>query len=118
MHLPKIFLVLLIFCSACNSKDESPEPDIKFEKAKWDLKEDGNYIYRQQMINDLLKNYNWAGIKKDSVIRLLGEPDGTEEDIFMLYNYKQKHFGSFPLSTSQLVIELNADSTVKLARKN
>lgn len=118
IQLTKIFLALALFCSACSSKSDTPGPDIKFDKVKWNLKDDQNYTYRKQMINDLLKNYNWAGMKKDSVIRLLGEPDGIEEDIFMLYNYKQKHFGNFPLSTKQLVIELNTDSTVKLARIN
>ncbi len=70
------------------------------------------------MINDLLNNYNWPGVKKDSVLHLLGEPDVIEEDIFMLYHYEQKHFGSFVLSTQSLVIELATDSTVKLARTN
>lgn len=71
------------------------------------------------MLDDLLNNYTWAGIKKDSVIKLLGEPDEIEDDIFMLYHYEQKHlFGSFPLSTESFVIELDADSTVKLARRN
>ena len=70
------------------------------------------------MINDLLNNYKWAGIKKDSVVTLLGEPDGMEEDIFMLYHYEQKFLGSFVLSTQSLVIQLATDSTVKLARTN
>ena len=118
IQVTKIFLVLALFCSACSSNSDVPDPDIKFDKAKWNTKEELNYTYRKQMINDLLKNYKWTDMKKDSVIRLLGEPDGIEEHIFMLYNYKQKHFGNFPLSTKQLVIELNTDSTVKLARIN
>ncbi|MEO6721008.1 MAG: hypothetical protein ABIN67_11585 [Ferruginibacter sp.] len=119
MKTTKLFLLLLLFCSACGNKHEASEPAIKFERTKWDTKDGSNYSYRKPMLDDLLYNYTWAGIKKDSVIKLLGEPDEIEDDIFMLYRYEQKHlFGSFPLSTESLVIELDADSTVKLARRN
>lgn len=117
-QITKWLLCVILFFSACGSKDEASKPDIKFERTKWDLKDDLNYSYRKQMINDLLKNYNWPGLKKDSVIKILGEPDGIEEDIFMLYDYEQKRFGSFPLSTNSLVIQLGGDSTVILARTN
>lgn len=110
--------IVILFCSACNNKDEASKPDIKFERTKWDAKDDLNYSYRKQMVNDLLNNYHWPGLKKDSVIKLLGESDGIEEDIFMLYHYEQKYFGSFPLSTKSLVFQLASDSTVKLARAN
>ena len=64
------------------------------------MKTGSQYIYRKQMIPDLLKNYTWPGLKKDSVLRLLGEPNSIEEDIFMLYHYEQKFLvGNFPLST-------------------
>ncbi len=118
MQTTKLLLLFLLFCSACSNKDEAPKPNIKFERTKWDTKDGVKYTYRKQMINDLLNNYNWPGVKKDSVLHLLGEPDVIEEDIFMLYHYEQKHFGSFVLSTQSLVIELTTDSTVKLARTN
>ncbi|MDB5231505.1 MAG: hypothetical protein JWN76_2310 [Chitinophagaceae bacterium] len=118
MQTTKLLLLLVLLCSACNNKNDAPKPDIKFERAQWDTKDGLNYTHRKQMINDLLKNYKWPGIKKDSVINLLGEPDAIEEDIFMLYHYEQKHLGSFPLSTQSLVIQLTPDSTVKLARTN
>jgi hypothetical protein len=114
----KLFLLLLLFCSACSHHNEAAIPDIKFERAKWDIKENDSYIYRKQMVNDLLHNYKWPGVKKDSVIKLLGEPDEIEDNVFMLYIYNQKHLGFFSLSTQELVIELTADSTVKLARMN
>ncbi|MDB5200492.1 MAG: hypothetical protein JWO92_2455 [Chitinophagaceae bacterium] len=118
MQTTKLLFLLLLFCSACSDKNDPPKPDIKFERTKWDIKDDGSYTYRKQMVNDLLNNYKWSGVKKDSVLKLLGEPDGVEENIFMLYNYNQKHLGFFPLSTKSLVFELAADSTVKLARTN
>ncbi len=106
MQTTKLLLLLLLFCSACSNKNEASKPDTKFERTKWDTKDGANYTYRNQMVNDLLKNYNWPGLKKDSVLKLLGEPDGIEENIFMLYNYEQKHLGFFPLSTKSLVIQL------------
>lgn len=118
MQIIKLLLMLLLFCSACSSKDEASKPDIKFDRTKWNIKDDENYTYRKQMVNDLLNNYKWPGVKKDSVLKLLGIPDDIEEDTFMLYHYQQKHLGSFPLSTQSLVFELAADSIVKLARRN
>ncbi|MGB8191153.1 MAG: hypothetical protein WCF67_04495, partial [Chitinophagaceae bacterium] len=77
-HVPKLLFVLLLFCSACNSKKEQ-DADIRFNKTKWNEKSGGNYKYRKHMIKDLLNNYQWAGIKRDSVIKMLGEPDGLDE---------------------------------------
>jgi hypothetical protein len=108
-------------CAGCScNENDATKSDMKFDKSKWELKSgDLNYTYRKLMINDLLNSYKWAGTKKDSVIKLLGEPDVIEEDIFMLYHYEQKFlFGNFPLSTQSLVIHLVNDSTVKLARTN
>ena len=76
-----------------------------------------SYTYRKQMVNDLLTNYKWAGITKDSVIKLLGEPDEIEDNTFMIYDFHQSPFGFEPFSSKSLIIELTPDSTVKLARK-
>ena len=116
MQTIKLLLFLVLICSACSNKDEA-KADIKFERAKWDIKDDDIYLYRKQMVNDLLTNYKWAGIKKDSVIKLLGQPDEIEEDTFLIYNFNQSPFGFAPFSSKQFIIELAADSTVKLARK-
>lgn len=117
MQTTKLFLFLLLFCSACSNKDEASKADIKFERTKWNIKDDDIYTYRKQMVNDLLTNYKWAGITKDSVIKLLGEPDEIEDNTFMIYNFNQSPFGFAPFSAKQLIIELTPDSTVKLARK-
>jgi len=117
MQKPKLLLLLLI-CSACHNNEEATKSDISFERTKWDAKDGVNYTYRKQMVNDLLNNYKWPGVKKDSVLKLLGEPDVVEEGIFLLYHYEQKRLGGFPLSTQSLVIELATDSMVKLARTN
>ncbi len=118
MKTTKLLLLLLLFCSACDSNDEIAKTDIKFDRAKWDTKDGATYTYRKQMINDLIKNYNCRGLKKDSVIKLLGEPNEIEENTFMIYDYHQNPLGLFEFSGKSLVFELSPDSTVKLARKN
>ena len=114
----KLFVVALVFCLGCDNNDKSKEPDISFDRRKWDITDGNNYVYRKQMVNDLLNNHHWAGISKDSVISLLGQPNEIEENIFMLYHFEQTRLGGFPLAMQELVIELNSDSTVVLARTN
>lgn len=118
MQTTKWLLLLILFCSACSNKNEAAQPGIKFDRAKWDVKDNLNYTYRKLMVNDLLDSYAWAGQTKDSLVHLLGEPDVIEEDIFLLYHYEQKYLGWFPLSTQSLVFQLANDSTIKLARTN
>ena len=117
MQTIKLLLILVLICSACNDKNESSKQDIKFERTKWDMKDDDIYTYRRQMVNDLLTNFKWAGITKDSVIKLLGEPDEIEDNTFLIYNFNQSPFGFSPFSSKQFIIELAPDSTVKVARK-
>ncbi|MES2773962.1 MAG: hypothetical protein V4722_07245 [Bacteroidota bacterium] len=118
MQIVKLFLLVLLFCCACTNKSETTKQDIPFERTKWDMKDDKNYSYRKEMINDLLNNYKWPGLKKDSVVKLLGMPNEIEEDIFMLYHYEQKYIGGMVLSTQSFVVQLAADSSVVLARTN
>lgn len=115
MRITKLLLLLFLF-SACSNNGETSKPDITFERTKWDAKDGSAYLYRVQMINDLIKNYRWPGVKKDSVVKLLGEPDEIEEDTFLLYHYKQKYLGTLPMFSESLIFELTADSTVKLVR--
>ena len=115
----KLLLVLLLFCSACGNKDDHAGKDhIKFDKTKWNEKNDGNYTYRKQMVNDLLNNYQWVGVKQDSVIHMLGQPDYIEEG-YLIYNYEKKLFlGGLGTTIEAVVFELARDSTVKVARLN
>jgi len=118
MEASKWLLLVLILFSACNNGDKATPPDMKFDRAKWDMKNDRNYDYRKQMINDLLNNYNWPGLPQESVQKMLGKPDVTEEDIFMLYHYEQKFVGSMVWSTKSMVVQLDSFNKVVLARIN
>jgi hypothetical protein len=109
---------LLLCCLACKDEPETVK-DIPFDKTKWSAKaDDGSYAYRKQMVNDLLNNYKWSGLTKDSVIRMLGKPDDTPEGTLM-YDYEREAFlGGLGTSIEAIVFELAPDSTVRLARKN
>lgn len=118
MNVLKIFVIGIVFFAACKSEDDKPAlPDIAFDKSKWQVKQDdGNYAYRKQMVNDLLKNYQWNGIKRDSVERMLGKPDVYEPAEDLLMYYYDNGSGSMFSGTQSLVFELAPDSTVKKAR--
>ena len=117
IQLTKWLFIVLLFCSACG-KQSPQQPDIKFEKTKWSLKTEGHYTYRKQMVNDLLSNYEWYGVRKDSVIEMLGSPDNMEEGNLM-YDYESKPFlGGLGTTIEAIVFELAPDSTVKVARLN
>lgn len=119
IQVTKLLLILLLFCSSCGNKDEqAATPDIQFDKTKWSAKNNGSYTYRKQMVNDLLSNYQWADVKKDSVVQMLGQPDVIEEGSLM-YDYEKKPFlGGLGTTIEAVVFELTPDSTVKTARLN
>jgi hypothetical protein len=117
----KLLLALVLFCSACSSSSDQAskdQPEIPFDKTKWNENKDGQYTYRKQMITDLLTNHKWEGMQKDSVIQILGAPYSREEGLLM-YDYEKTPFlGGLGTRMEALVFELNADSTIKTARLN
>ncbi len=115
-----IIWVLLLAFSACNSGDEtntSSLPPMAFDKALWSVKdkEGKQYVHRSRMINDLLTNYKWAGVTKDSVIMMLGQPsDIAENSLFYTYESRPMLLGT---AIESVVFPLSADgNTVTTAR--
>jgi hypothetical protein len=89
----KLFILVLLLCTTCSCKDKqdkSPKADIVFDRQKWDIREGFNYTYRSQMVNDLLKNHQWIGMTKDSLVLKLGKPNTIEVDRVYLYYYKDE----------------------------
>src|SRR3712207_4273446 len=85
----KLLPVLLLLTCACNSKNKNTSaPLMKFDKTKWSASQEGHYTYLSLMVNDLLSSYQWVGVKKDSVIILLGQPDAWEERS-LRYDYEK-----------------------------
>jgi hypothetical protein len=116
MRLIKTLSLFLLFLSACKSKEEQPpKPDIAFDKTKWNVKaKDGDYAYRKQMVKNILSGYKWEGVKKDSLVQMLGQPDVIEEGAFVYY-YELKP-GLIGTAIEAITFEISADSTICKAR--
>jgi hypothetical protein len=110
----KTFLIILLLCAAaCKSKKQEAK-EIPFDKTKWLVKEEKQYPYRDQMLNDVIKNYTAHGIKRDSILKLLGPPTKMDTG-FLFYRISQSFFLNIPhpIHTKTLVIAFNPDSTLK-----
>ena len=109
-----IFLVsFLPFICACNpDKDAGTTNHVKFDKIKWQTKDSGGYAYRNNMLDDLIDSVTLKGLRHDSLISLLGQPDRIDNG-HLFYNIHRKEIVSFTLSTKTFVIKLIQDSTVE-----
>ena len=101
----------LLSLLACQSEEdqnaETPE-NIPFESQKWKEKEGSDYPYREQMLQAVLYTDTIRRLSRDQILHQLGKPDRDRgHDEYLYYTIKQQRIGSFPLSTSTLVIKLN-----------
>ena len=112
MQVRKLLVIFLLCFVGCKSKNI--QQNEKFDRIKWATKQDREYPYRDKMLTDLMTNYELHGIKIDSVPKLLGPPNRTDNG-HPFYLVVQKYFPntSFPLHTKTLVIKLTKDSTVE-----
>lgn len=85
--------------------------EMKFDKTKWGLKEGQDYIYRNQMLDDIVYNDTIRLLNKDEIINLLGNPDRTNE-VYLYYLITQKRLGSWPLHTKTMVVKLSDDNSI------
>ncbi|WP_299991861.1 hypothetical protein [uncultured Pontibacter sp.] len=100
-----LFIPLLIACS----------PDIEFEKEGWKKQVDGSYLYRDKMVNNLLKSQKLEGLPYDSLVSLLGHPEPygmlkENETTYILVEDYGRDID--PVYVKLLKIKLSADSTV------
>lgn len=111
----KFVICLISFLSlicGCNNKKADANSQLKFDKVKWQTKEDEAYPYRNKMLDDLIDSVNLKGIQYDSLINILGQPDRVN-DGHLYYNISRNEIGVVTLSTKTFVIKLNPDSTVQ-----
>ena len=85
-----IFLLLTFFIfTSCQINSQ-----IKFDKEKWLLKENNKYIYREEMLEDLVTNIQLKGLTRKQLIDLLGSSENmweTDKNLFypILQNYDE-----------------------------
>ena len=104
--------LLLLFIFACKNTSNSQAKDQKFDKAKWAETDGVDYPHRNGMLNDFITSYKLNGVKKDSLVNLLGLPDRTDSS-FLFYKVAQERWGFLPIHTKTLVVKLTADSLVE-----
>jgi len=104
-----VAIVGLFLITACNSIDKNE----KFDKSKWNTKDDWDYSMRDAILNDLISNHQLKGLTYKQLIDSLGEPanygdnkDSIYYDIVINYGYLD------PKSGKYLVLHLDKDSVV------
>ena len=85
-----------------------------FDKTKWAIKKDDEYPYRAHMLKDFIARYKLNGIKKETIISLLDQPDRSDNG-FLFYNISKETFANLPvpLHKKTLVIKIASDSTIE-----
>ena len=108
-----LFISLSSFIYACNQKKETAvSTEVKFDKEKWLTKDGQAYPYRNDMLGNLIDSVTLKGIRYDSLINILGQPDRIDNG-HLFYNIYRKEVVGFTLGTKTFVIKLNPDSTVE-----
>ena len=104
-----IFTLAFIF-AGCEKNE------MKFDKKKWHERDDIFYAFRENMVNDLMKNHLKKGMSYKEVINLLGKsenytdghPNTIGYEIMVDYGWKID-----PQKGKTLYIEFTKDSTLK-----
>jgi hypothetical protein len=104
------FLILIIsLLNSCVNKSQ------KFEKVKWNEREDMFYLNRENMVEDLTQNHLKSGMKYEKIIFLLGKPQNlnNEEENTISYELMTDYGSDIdPVEVKTLKIKLAKDSTL------
>jgi hypothetical protein len=112
MRIINLLLLVMLCCVGCKSKKQEITGE-KFDKARWAIRDGKHYPYRDKMLHDLITNYKLHGLKQDSIINLLGQPN-REDNGHLFYTVDQSFIANaWPLHTKTLVIKFTKDSTVE-----
>lgn len=107
MRLLFIISFLLSISSCKNDK-------LRFDKTKWDLREDPAFVspYREKMIDDLVLNYKLTNIKYSELRQLLGAPEIIESSS-VVYTISE-YYGTDidPVYSKSIEFKLSADSII------
>jgi hypothetical protein len=104
-----LFILITSLLNSCISKSR------KFDKIKWNESEDGFYLYRENMVEDLTENYLKNGTKYERIIFLLGQPENLNDEVENTISYElMTNFGwdIDPVEVKTLKIRISKDSTL------
>ena len=91
------------------------ESESTFDRAKWMIKDDHHYPFRDSLLTGLLNNHTLDSLTKAEVIDLLGSPTRTDNN-YLFYRISQKRLGLWPLHTKTLVIKFVDDNSIEWIR--
>lgn len=91
----------------------------KFDRNKWNDKNDWDYPYRDAMADDLMKHHKLKGLSFKQLKDLLGAPENfTDADSIYYQLIMDYGWDIDPVHTKYLVFKLNKDSVVTGFRIN
>lgn len=105
--------VIIALLVACNNNKQ-----VKFDKSKWTLKNDMEYPFRRQILNDLTTNYKLIGLNYSQLIELLGRPnykDSVSVAYIIVENYG---LDIDPVYTKNLDFTFSKDSIITSFKVN
>ena len=88
---------------------------MEFEKSKWNERFDGFYEYRENMVQDLMENHLQKGMDLKKVVKLLGEPDNSQNrrENEIIYEIMVDYGWNIdPMKGKELYIEFDKDSII------
>ena len=112
-------LFLIFILTSCQADEEkriqnesNATEDIVFDQIKWIAKEGGEYLYRNQMLKDVLYNDTIRSLDKSEITTLLGAPDRTNEN-HMYYLISRSGIGAFTLNAKTMVVKIADDNSIE-----
>ena len=105
----KIAFVLSLLLASCNLADDEK---LKFDKKLWDTKDDMEWPYRDNMLDDLIKNHNLVNLKYNEAVNLLGGSNfvASNELAYDINTYYGNDID--PVYTKVLSLKFNKDSII------
>lgn len=103
---------IAISCLSCqDNRKENPKK--AFDKELWQVKDiRGGYSFRDEMLDSLVYREKLKGLRKEEVIKMLGEPERTNNG-YLYYEVVANEVGAFPLHKKYLVLKLSKDNIVE-----
>lgn len=114
-----LFLLILITFISCSTTEKETESSTElteansetFDTKKWKVKREGKYLYREAMLDDLVKDQEIRKLDREELLDQLGSPDFYRTDSsYLYYTILEKNFGPITLKSKTLVIKTLTDS--------
>ena len=111
-----ILLIVIIGFISCKKEKETAESIqketiIELNKANWNKKEADDYLYRELLIDSIIKNKELRSLGQKELLNFLGEPNRMENN-HLYYTISQEKLGFWPLHTKTLVIKYSESDTI------